>query len=90
MVDRFYNIINGDALANVNGIGLENQSRLFFAKFTSLDVVGIVSHTHLQFMIQTSGHTDAFFIAQRLQQGVIGNGLTEFSGGAAEKRCYFF
>ena len=89
MIYRFDDVINGDTLTDIYRVRFKNQSRLVLAELASLNVVGVISHAHLQFMVQTSRQADAFFISQHLQQGIICNAPAEIFLIAAQERSNF-
>ena len=41
-------------------------------------------------MVKTARHTDAFLVAEHLEQSIVGSRLTEFIGSAVKKRGNFF
>ena len=73
MIDGLDDVINRNSFSDINSIRFKNQSGLILTELAALNVVGIVGHAHLQFMVQTARHTDAFLIPQCLQQGVFRN-----------------
>lgn len=64
-------VVYRDPIADIYRVRLKNHPGLILAEFAALDMVGIVCHADLQFVIQTARHTDALLVAKSLQQPFI-------------------
>ena len=68
MIDSFDNVINRDTFSDIYCVCLKNQPGLIFTELATLYVIGIIGHPYLKLMVQTSGHTDVFFVSEHLKQ----------------------
>ena len=73
VITRFDNIVDRDSVTAVNGSCFKNQSCLVFRKFGAFDVVGVVCHPDLQFVVKSAGDFCFFFFTQNLQNVVVAN-----------------
>ena len=90
MVNRFQDVVHGNAVSGVNGIRFKNHPRLRLGQSAAFDAVGVVSHVHLQFLVEAAGNARVFFVPQDLQNGVVRDFTAEFVRAAAEMGGEFF
>ena len=74
------NVIHGNPITYVDGVSLKYQTSLLFREPAAFDVIGVVRHPDLEFMIQTSGTMRLLFLLQHPEDLVVGD-LSHQKGG---------
>ena len=70
-MNRLQNVVYGNPVTYINRIGFKNQPCLILRQLASFDVVRVIGHPNLQFMVEAAGYFCFLFIPQNLQDSVV-------------------